>query len=114
MTRTPKSGHEKCPLFGVRVNFCLDLFFIIFALIILYFVFKRLRVSYGLYMLATLVIALITGTFMSIGRYILILFSIYVLSASVKNQYLRQSWIFISTLLLAMYIILFVNNYWAG
>lgn len=96
------------------VNFCLDVFFIIFVLTILYFVFKKLRTSYGLYMLVTLTIILSTGTFMSVGRYILVLFPIYILLASIKNQYLQQSWIFISTLLLAMYTILFVNNYWAG
>lgn len=96
------------------VNFCFDVSFVIFAIVILYFVFKELRVSYGLYMLATLAIILSTGTLMSIGRYILVLFPIYILLASVKNQYLRQSWIFTSILLLAMYTILFVNNYWAG
>jgi len=95
-------------------NFCLDTFFILFALIILYFVFKKLRISYGLYILSTLAIALSTGTFMSVGRYILVLFPIYILLSSIKNQYLQRVWIFISTLLLAMYTILFVNNYWAG
>ena len=65
-------------------------------------------------MLATIAVALSTGTFMSIGRYILVLFPIYILLASTKNQYLQQTWIFISTLLLAIYTILFVNNYWAG
>jgi len=96
------------------VNFCLDALFIIFVLVVLYFVFKKLRASYGLYMLATLIVVLSTGTFMSIGRYILVLFPIYILLASIKNQFIRQSWIFASTLFLAMYIILFVNNYWAG
>jgi len=96
------------------VNFCLDVFFIIFALIVLYFVFKKLRTSYSLYMLATLAVVLSTGTFMSVGRYILVLFPIYILLASIKNRYLQQTWIFISILLLAMYTILFVNNYWAG
>jgi len=96
------------------VNFIIDIFFVIFALAIIYFVFKNLRPSYGLYMLATMAIILSTGTLMSIGRYILILFPIYILGASIKNQYLQQAWIFLSILLLAMYTILFVNNYWAG
>lgn len=96
------------------VNFILDVFFVVFALIMLFFVFKKLRTSYGLYMLATIAVALSTGTFMSIGRYILVLFPIYILLALIKNQYLQQSWAFISALLLALYTILFVNNYWAG
>ncbi len=96
------------------VNFLLDAFFILFILIIIYFVFKRLRTSYGLYMLAVIVVALSTGTFMSIGRYILVLFPAYILLASIKNQYLQQAWIFVSILLLALYTILFANSYWAG
>lgn len=96
------------------VNFWLDIFFVIFVSVIIYFVFKNLRTSYGLYMLATMAIILSTGTLMSIGRYILILFPIYILGALIKNQYLQQAWIFVSVLLLAIYTILFVNNYWAG
>lgn len=96
------------------VNFILDVFFIVFTLIVIYFVFKKLRTSYGLYMLTTIAVALGTGTFMSIGRYILVLFPIYILLASIKNQYLQQAWSLISILLLAFYTILFVNNYWAG
>jgi len=96
------------------VNFCFDALFIVFILTVIILVFKKLRVSYGLYMVATVVIALSSGTFMSIGRYILTLFPIYILLASIKNQTVKQTWIFISILFLAMYTILFVNNYWAG
>jgi len=96
------------------VNFCLDVLFVIFAFSVTYFVFKKLRTSYGLYMLTTLVVALSTGVLMSIGRYILVLFPTYILAASIKNQYLKKVWIFSSILLLALYTILFVNNYWAG
>jgi len=96
------------------VNFSLDVFFVIFSLIVTIIVFKKLRTSYGFYMLATVLIPLSTGTLMSIGRYILILFPIYILLASIKNQYIKQAWAFISILFLAMHIILIANNYWAG
>lgn len=96
------------------VNFCLDFSFIIFIFISIYFIFKKLRVSYGLYALTTIIVALSTGTFMSVGRFILVLFPIYILGASIKNQYFQQIWIFISILLLGMNVTLFVNNYWAG
>jgi hypothetical protein len=95
-------------------NLIIDSCFVLFAFITTYFVFKKLRTSYGLYMLVTLLVALSSGTFMSIGRYILVLFPIYILLASIKNQYLQLTIIFISGLLLSMNIILFVNNYWAG
>ncbi len=96
------------------VNLLIDIMFVIFSIVATYFVFKKLRTSYGLYMAATLLVALSTGTLMSIGRYILVLFPIYILIASIKNQYSQLAYIFLSTLLFAMNITLFVNNYWAG
>jgi hypothetical protein len=96
------------------VNFSIDVLFVAFVLLVTIFVFKRLRTSYGIYMLTTVFVPLSTGTFMSIGRYILVLFPIYILATSIKNQYLQLSWILASTLLFGINIILFVNTYWAG
>lgn len=96
------------------VNLSLDLLFVAFTIVVTFLVFKRVRVSYGLYMLATILIALSSGTLMSIGRYILVLFPVYILAASIKNQTISFTWVFISALLLALNITLFVNSYWAG
>lgn len=96
------------------VNLSLDLFFIVFALISTAFIFKRLRISYGLYLLSALIFTLSSGTTMSIGRYIMVLFPLYIFGASVKNELVKQIWIFVSVLFLGLYITLFVNNYWAG
>lgn len=96
------------------VNFYLDVFFIIFAFICTIFVFKKFRPSYGFFMLANLFVALSTGTMMSIGRYVMILFPIFLLGASIKDQTYRIGWILSSVLLLALYTIAFVSNYWAG
>ncbi len=111
---TLQKGHFDLSSNPAVVNFYLDVFFVLFSLTVLYLVFKKLRASYGLYMLATVSVALSTGTFMSMGRYILVLFPIYILLASIKNPYWQQALTFISVLLLALYTILFVNNYWAG
>lgn len=111
---TLQNGHFDFFSNPAIINFSLDVLLVTFAFIVIFFVFKKLHASYGLYMLASTVIALSTGTLMSIGRYILVLFPIFILLASIKNQYLQQSWIFVSILLLALYIILFANNYWAG
>jgi len=94
-------------------NFALDVFFVLVIILAIYFIFK-IRFSYGLYVLATVLLPLSTGTMMSIGRYILVLFPIYILSASIKNKFVWQAWAFTSVLLMALYTILFVNNYWAG
>lgn len=96
------------------VNFSLDVFYMVMVLIAIFFVFKKLKVSYALYMLGSVLIPLSTGTFMSIERYILPLFPLYILLASLKNDYLRFSLLLLSTLFFALNIILFVNNYWAG
>jgi len=96
------------------VNFYLDVFFIAFAFICTIFIFKKFRPSYGLFMLANLFVALSTGTMMSIGRYVMILFPIFLLGASIKDQTYRMGWILSSVLLLALYTIAFVSNYWAG
>jgi hypothetical protein len=53
---------------------------------------------------------------MSSNRYVLVLFPIYILMAvwADKKPEFEKIYTIISVLLLALYIILFVNNYWAG
>lgn len=74
----------------------------------------RLRVSLGLYVLLTALVVVSTGTLMSIGRFALILFPIFILVASVKNKLFKFVWVILSILLLASSIILFISNHWAG
>lgn len=96
------------------INFFLDIAFAIFALITAYHVFKQKWVSYGLYILATLGVALSTGTFMSIGRYILVLFPIYIALATIRSHHFEKIYTLGSLLLFALNVTLFVNWYWAG
>ena len=95
-------------------NLFLDVLFTVFALATLYLVFKQKWVSYGLYILATIGLALSTGTFMSIGRYIVVLFPMYIALATIRNQHFKNIYILGSVLLLALNVALFVNWYWAG
>ncbi|MFA6392413.1 MAG: mannosyltransferase family protein [Patescibacteria group bacterium] len=96
------------------VNFALDVSFIIFGIIASIFVIRRIRTSYGLYTLAAIAVPLISGTIMGIGRFILVLFPLFILPATFKNEMSRYVWISISSGMLALYTLLFVNNYWAG
>ncbi|OIP24673.1 hypothetical protein AUK11_02625 [bacterium CG2_30_37_16] len=96
------------------VNYSFDVLCVIFAVTMSVIVLKKLRTSYGIYMFTTILVALSTGTMMSIERYILILFPIFIYAASIKNELTKNAWVLISTLLLAIDITLFVNNYWAG
>ncbi len=97
-----------------KVNLILDFAFAIFAFIMTFLTWKKLDRGLALYMLATIGVAIGTGTLMSIGRYILVLFPIYMIAASVKNIYIKFAWLLCSCMLFTLYTILFVNHYWAG
>jgi Gpi18-like mannosyltransferase len=96
------------------VNLILDSLYALFTLIMIYIAFKRGWVAYGLYMLSTVAVALSTGTLMSIGRFVLVLFPIYIVLASIKGRNFERIYVTASVLLFALNIILFVNRYWAG
>jgi hypothetical protein len=74
----------------------------------------RLKISYGLYMLTSLGIALSSGTTLGISRYSMVLFPIYLIAGTVRSFVGRMAWWLGSTLLLALNIVRFVNHYWAG
>jgi len=95
-------------------NFLLDTSYLLFGLAITAYLCKLKKFAYAVYTISTIAIAISTGTLMSIGRYILILFPIYIIGASMKNEFAKYSWIIISVMLMALNTFLFVNWYWAG
>ena len=109
-----ESKHFFTDTFSQKANLWLDLFFVATAVVTTWFVGKRLRWSYAAYMLIGFIIPIATGTLMSIGRYLVVLFPIFLLGASINNPVLKKTWMLISTLLFALYTILFAVGYWAG
>lgn len=97
-----------------RANFFLDAFYLFFGVGVSVYLLKIRQYAYGIYMLSTIGVAVASGTLMSIGRYILVLFPIYIVGAMIKNDVIRYVWILISTMLMALNTYLFVNWYWAG
>lgn len=95
-------------------NLATDLLFLIIPIISGALLLKYSKTSYGIYVLVTTLVAISTGTLMSISRFTLMFFPIFILVASSKNQQFKFCWKLTSVLLLAVYTILFVNNYWAG
>jgi hypothetical protein len=95
-------------------NFAIDLAHIFIALVTLFWSIRKRFFDYALLIVATLSIALGSGTFMSINRYVLTLFPIFIAAASVKNKYFVTFAPIVSALFCALSIALFVNNYWAG
>lgn len=96
------------------VNFSLDIFFVLIALVAAIYCFRKLRISYALYIISVVVLALSTGTTLGIGRFVLILFPIYIMLANLKSNLIQLSFAFLSILLLGLYATLFISNYWAG
>lgn len=96
------------------VHTLLDLTFTLLAIILAFVALKRLRLSYSLYMLVTLAVALSTGTALGIARYAMVMFPIYLIAAGIRSPVGRSAWVFASSLLLALNITRFVHHYWAG
>lgn len=93
----------------------LDLLFFLVFLILAIVIFFKLRMSYGLYMLLSLIVPLMTSSLMSINRFVLILFPAYIYLAKIsKNQIMQYSIILLFFSLFAIYTVLFTNWYWAG
>jgi hypothetical protein len=107
-------GHIALLSHPAVVNLVLDVAFVLFALAAAYHVFRQRWTSYGLYMLATLGVVFSTGTIMSVGRYIVVLFPMYIALATSRNEQFKRVYVLGSVLLLALNIALFVNWYWAG
>ena len=95
------------------VNMGIDIAFTALIVTAIVLVWKKLSPLYSVFMSLTVLSALTSGTLMSIGRYSLVLFPLFIVLAKIKGTAL-QAWIFSSALMLAMDIILWVNNYWAG
>ncbi len=95
-------------------NFLLDVGFTALILVASYFIAKKLRFSYALYTASSALTILSSGTLMSIGRYALVLFPIFILGARIKNKILINVWILTSSLFLGLYTLLLAAHYWAG
>ncbi len=96
------------------INMVNDIFFTALSIIIGILSFKRLRISYGVYILASLGVALSTGTLLGVGRYSMMLFPIYLMASSITSLTGKMTWLLTSTLLMALHIICYVNHYWVG
>jgi len=95
-------------------NMCIDIFLSVFIIAAVVAVWRKLSPWYAVFMSTTLIAAFTSGTLMSVGRYSLVMFPLFILLAGTKDRTVRAGWMLLSTLFLALDIILFVNDYWAG
>ncbi len=96
------------------INMVSDMFFTALSIVVGILALKRLRISYGIYMLVSIGIALSTGTLLAVGRYSMMLFPIYFIAAAIGSEMGRRAWMLASTLFMALNIICFLNHYWVG
>ena len=95
-------------------NWLVEWFFAFFGFAAAILLLWKYRLSYGIYVLVSISIAFASGGSFGIGRYILVLFPIFLLAAGIRSTTIRHAWILTSTLLFALNTILFSNAYWAG
>ena len=100
-------------LHGFRNSF-IDLITTIFFLIMLYFIYKKLRLSYFVYSLLIILIPLLSGNVMSMTRMIIVSFPLYIILVLLTREkpalfYVTASLFFIIQLIASS---LFVANYW--
>ena len=83
-------------------------------LLIIVFSFRKLRLSYWVFLLLGYLIPTLSGSFSSLPRYVLVLFPAYIFAAILlsKNKFLLFAFIVISTILLVVSFGLFARGYW--
>lgn len=90
-----------------------DFGFFVFGIIMSVLIFLKVRKSYGVYALLATLIPALTGIMVSMSRYVLIIFPIYILLAKWgKKKIVNASILMVFTMLLAYFMVLFVHNYW--
>ncbi len=88
----------------------------VFAVLLLFFIlysYKKVKMTYWLYMLASVVPIFFSGVLSSVHRYMAVLFPIYIVIGSLPKKYYYPA-IAISLLLLAYMSSLFLRGYWVA
>ncbi|MDO8617795.1 MAG: hypothetical protein Q7N87_02835 [Candidatus Uhrbacteria bacterium] len=98
---------------AAEANLLLDAGFVLLAIALIIIAWKKIRPSYAIYATASLLVPLSTGSLMSIGRYILVLFPLHMALATLPPAW-KRGWTLLSILLLGLYATLFAHSYWAG
>ncbi len=87
--------------------------FIIFMIALVGFIYslKKLKLTYNIYFLSSLIIPLISGSLIDFPRYSLAIFPLFIVAGLIENEYLQKTLVLMSILSLSFLTILFVNNY---
>jgi len=92
----------------------IDLFILIIYAVFTVISFKKLRLSYAIFMLLGLGMLIFTGTLSGMARYTLPLFPAVMILGSIKSKIVRMTIMAVSAGTLIFLVIRFVNWYWVG
>lgn len=81
----------------------------------IFFVIKRIRLSYGVWMFLLLLPIILSNTLISVNRFVITLFPVFILFSQLgENRLINDFIIFISSIFLGLYTILFTHYFWVG
>ncbi|MBI2641760.1 hypothetical protein HYW87_04175 [Candidatus Roizmanbacteria bacterium] len=95
----------------------IELFFVLFYIAILIYSFKKIRISYWIFMLVSFLIPSLTGTFAGMPRYGLHLYPLFLSIAILlkeSNSWVRVVYLTVSLFLLCLMLGLYANGYFVS
>lgn len=107
---------KKILMNGFLDNFrgVLDFLFVVFALVMIVKVFKKLSLDYTIFSITSLLLPLFSPTIVAIPRYLLTIFPIFIVFSFYKNQYVILAYQIIGLMLFSIYAVLFINGFWVA
>ncbi len=92
-----------------------DIITSVIFLVLLYFIYRKLKLSYFIYCAYVVLIPLSSGSFMSMPRMILVGFPFFLYFALLgENKYWNYFFISVFSILLTISTVMFVNHYWVA
>jgi len=93
---------------------CFEFFITICFLTLLVYSYKKIRLSYVVFSFLVFITPTLTGTFSSIGRYVLVIFPCFIVLALIKNRIFKMFWIIFSFILLIVLTVFFTSGHFVS
>ena len=93
----------------------LELAMFLLVSLLLYFAWKKkVRLSYLIFSFLAFLLPVSSGTFTGLPRYVIVLFPIYIVLASIKNRSVRRAYMILSSALLFILLMFFARGYFVA
>lgn len=108
---------EYLATFGIKpesYSIFFDLLFTVFGLGIAIKVWRNLNIKYSIYTSVSLLLPLTTALLLSMPRFILVIFPLFIVLSKIKNRVFNISYVLISLTLLFLFVNFFIRNIWVS